>query len=131
MRATLRSVVRPRLSRAAHSRATAAFFDDFTTTLPRSGRPPSTRRWVGPVGPRLISSLSSAVGQPAEQVEGEVLAALLDAGDGALAGAEPVGELLLGQSAVAAGVADEGADAPHHAVGGKFGERHPGTLSRM
>ena len=34
MRATLRSVVRPRLSSAAHSRATAAFFDDFTATLP-------------------------------------------------------------------------------------------------
>src|SRR4051794_9790883 len=60
MRATLRSVVRPRLSSAAQRSATAAFFDDFTATLPRSGCPPATRRWVGPVGPRLISSLSSA-----------------------------------------------------------------------
>ena len=63
IRATLRSVVRPRLSSEAQSRATAAFFDDFTVTLPRSSRPPVTRRWVGPVGPvgpRLISSLSSA-----------------------------------------------------------------------
>src|SRR3712207_9554812 len=30
MRATLRSVVRPRLSSAAHSSATAAFFEDLT-----------------------------------------------------------------------------------------------------
>src|SRR5215218_6931533 len=60
MRATLRRVVRPRLSSAAQSRATAAFLDDFTAMLPRSGLPPATRRWVGPVGPRLISSLSSA-----------------------------------------------------------------------
>jgi hypothetical protein len=32
---------------------------------------------------------------------------------------------------MAAGVADEGADAPHDAVGGKIGERHRDTLSRM
>jgi hypothetical protein len=32
---------------------------------------------------------------------------------------------------VAAGVADEGADASHHTVGGKIGERHATTLSRM
>ena len=42
---------------------TAAHTYDFTVTLPRSSRPPVTRRWVGPVGSvglRLISSLSSA-----------------------------------------------------------------------
>ena len=79
----------------------------------------------------MISSLSRARRQPAEQFEGEVLAALLDAGDGALAGAEPVGELLLGESPVAAGIADQGADTSHHAVGGQIGDRHQGTLSRM
>jgi hypothetical protein len=32
---------------------------------------------------------------------------------------------------VAAGIADERADARHHVVGGKIGERHLVTLSRM
>ena len=60
IRETLRSVVVPRLSSEAQSRATAAFFDDFTVTLPDSGRPPLTRRCVGPERPTVISSLSSA-----------------------------------------------------------------------
>jgi hypothetical protein len=60
MRETLRRVVLPRLSSEAHSRATAAFFDDLTVTRPRSGVPPRTRRWVGPARPTVISSLSSA-----------------------------------------------------------------------
>ena len=87
---------------------------------------------VGGAGRAEVDQLAlQRRGQPAEQLEGEVLAALLDAGDGALAGAQPLGELLLGEAAVPAGVADEGADAAHHAVGGKIGERHRGTLSRM
>ena len=48
---------------------------------------------------------------PGEHLEGEVLVALLDPVDRALAGAEQVGELVLGEAAVLAGVADEVADA--------------------
>ncbi len=46
-----------------------------------------------------------------EHLEGEVLVALLDAVDRALAGAEELGQLVLGEPAVLAGVADEVADA--------------------
>ena len=46
-----------------------------------------------------------------EHLEGEVLVALLDAVDGALAGAEQLCQLVLGEPAVLAGVADEVADA--------------------
>jgi hypothetical protein len=97
-------------------------------------------------------------GEPAEQLEGQVLAALLDPGDGALAGAETVGELLLGEPAVPAGVADQGSDAldgaglvrrgcgaglvrrgcggglgrrGQGAVGGKICARHRDTLCHM
>ena len=67
---------------------------------------------VGGAGRAEVDQLAlERRGQPAEEFEGEVLAALLDARDGALAGAEPVGELLLGEPAMAAGVADEGAEA--------------------
>ena len=45
-----------------------------------------------------------------EHLQGEVLVALLDPVDRALAGAEQLGQLLLGQPAVLAGVADEVAD---------------------
>ena len=128
IRATLRSVVRPRLSSAAHSRATAAFFDDFTATLPRSGVAAGHPQ-VGRAGRAEADQLAlQGGGQPAEQLEGQVLAALLDAGDRALAGAEAVGELLLGEAAVAAGVADEGADPRHRGVGGRVGERHAGHV---
>ena len=48
IRATRRSVVRPRLSRVAHSSATPAFFEDFTSIDPRSVVGPVTRRCVGP-----------------------------------------------------------------------------------
>ena len=59
MRATLRSVVRPRLSREAQSSATPAFFDDFTSMLPDRVVGPMTRRWLGPA-PRDTISESSA-----------------------------------------------------------------------
>jgi hypothetical protein len=83
--------------------------EDFTVTLPRSARPPVTRRCVGPagaLGPTLISSLPSAADSRLE----------------------------LGESAVPAGVADEEADLPHdggrvggrvvRGVGKKVGRRH-------
>ena len=56
-----RSTVRPWLSRAAHIKATAAFFEDRTAIEPRSVVGPSTRKWVGPLGPALINGLSRAV----------------------------------------------------------------------
>lgn len=59
MRATLRSVVRPRLSSDAHSRPTPAFFEVLTAMLPDSVVGPVTRRCVGPA-PRATISESSA-----------------------------------------------------------------------
>ena len=59
MRATRRSVVRPRFSSVAQSSATPAFFEDFTSIDPRSVVGPVTRRWVGP-WPMLTSGESSA-----------------------------------------------------------------------
>ena len=55
MRATLRSVVRPRLSSEAQSSATPAFFDDLTSMLPESTVGPCTRRCVGPAPRETIS----------------------------------------------------------------------------
>ena len=63
-----------------------------------------------------------------EHLEAEVLLALLDAGDRALAGAEEVGELALGEALVAAGVADERADAGQVGVGGR---RHGSSVYHM
>ena len=48
MRATLRSVVRPRLSSEAHSSATPAFLEVLTSIAPDSVVPPTTRRCCGP-----------------------------------------------------------------------------------
>ncbi len=59
MRATFRSVVRPRLSSEAHSSATPAFLEVFTSMLPVSVVGPLTRRCVGPA-PRATISESSA-----------------------------------------------------------------------
>ena len=59
IRATLRSVVRPRLSSVAHSSATPAFFEVFTSISPDSVVGPLTRRWVGPA-PRATISESRA-----------------------------------------------------------------------
>ena len=59
MRATLRSVVRPRLSRVAQSSATPAFLEVFTSIEPDRRVGPVTRRWVGPA-PRATISESSA-----------------------------------------------------------------------
>ena len=116
MRARLRSVVRPLLSRLAHSRATAAFLLVLTSIEPDSLRPPTMRRCWGPLWPSETNSVSRFVADPGEHLEAEVLLALLDAGDGALAGAEQVGELALGQPLVAPRVADQGAD-PGQVVG--------------
>ncbi len=59
MRATLRSVVRPRLSSVAHSSATPAFFDVFTSIDPDRRVGPVTRRWVGPAPSATISESSA------------------------------------------------------------------------
>ena len=55
IRATLRSVVRPRLSSEAQSSATPAFFDVLTSIAPDSVVGPCTRRWVGPAPSATIS----------------------------------------------------------------------------
>ena len=60
MRATLRSVVRPRLSSEAHSSATPAFLDVLTSMLPESVVGPVTRRWVGPAPSATISESRAA-----------------------------------------------------------------------
>ncbi len=59
MRARLRSVVRPLLSRLAQSRATAAFLLVLTGIEPESLRPPTIRRCWGPLWPSETNSLSS------------------------------------------------------------------------
>ncbi len=59
IRATLRNVVFPRLSREAHSRATPAFLEVLTSISPESVVGPVTRRWVGPA-PRATISESRA-----------------------------------------------------------------------
>ena len=110
MRATLRSVVRPRLSSDAQSSATPAFFDDFTSIEPDSMVPPTTRRCIGACRPSETSSLVERLADAGEHLDAQVLAALLDAVDGALAGAEGLGQASLGEAPVLAGVADERAD---------------------
>ena len=55
IRATLRSVVRPRLSSEAHSRATPAFLEVLTSISPESVVGPVIRRWVGPAPSATIS----------------------------------------------------------------------------
>ena len=59
MRATLRRVVRPRLSKEAHSRATPAFLEVLTSIEPESVVGPLTRRWVGPAPSATISESSA------------------------------------------------------------------------
>ena len=60
IRATLRSVVRPLLSSAAHSSATPAFLLDLTLIEPDSVVPPTTRRCIGPETPSETISESRA-----------------------------------------------------------------------
>jgi len=59
MRATLRSVVRPRLSRVAQSRATPAFLEVLTSMDPDNVVGPVTRRCVGPAPSATISESSA------------------------------------------------------------------------
>ena len=59
MRARLRRVVRPLLSRLAHRSATAAFLLVFTGIEPDSFLPPTIRRCCGPEWPSETNSLSS------------------------------------------------------------------------
>ena len=55
-----RMTVRPRFSRLAQSKATAAFFDERTSIVPVRFAPPCTRRCCGPLPPTEISGESSA-----------------------------------------------------------------------
>ena len=110
MRARLRRVVRPRLSSAAQSRATAAFLEVLTSIEPVSFWPPTMRRCCGPEWPSETNSESRRVADPGEHLEAEVLLALLDAGDGALGVPSELGEVRLGHPLVASRVADESAD---------------------
>jgi hypothetical protein len=54
---------------------------------------------------------------PGDHLQGEVLVALLDPVHGALAGAEALGQLLLGEPAVGASVPDELPDAALEVLG--------------
>ena len=60
MRATARSVVRPRLSSEAQSRATPAFLEVLTSMAPDSVVGPVIRRWVGPAPSATISESRAA-----------------------------------------------------------------------
>ena len=60
MRATLRRIVRPRLSSEAQSRATPAFLDVLTSMLPERVVGPVTRRCTGPAPSATISESSAA-----------------------------------------------------------------------
>ncbi|MNW58117.1 hypothetical protein D3C74_359640 [compost metagenome] len=60
MRATRRSVVRPRLSSDAQSRATAPFFEELTSMRPDSSCPPLTRRCECLGAPNVMISESRA-----------------------------------------------------------------------
>ena len=60
IRATFRSTVVPVFSSEAHSSATPAFFEDFTSIAPESVVSPCTRRWLGPGAPMPTISESSA-----------------------------------------------------------------------
>ena len=123
MRARLRSVVRPLLSRLAHSRATAAFLLVLTGIdagqLAPADDPQVLRAAVAQRDELAVELLAD----PGEHLEREVLLALLDAGDGALAGAEQVGQLALGQALVASGVPDQRAD-PGQVGVGRGGDSH-------
>ena len=123
MRATLRRIVRPRLSSEAQSRATPAFLDVLTSMLPE--------RVVGPGHPQVHRAgaqrddLGVERGADAGQhLEGEVLVALLDPVDGTLTGGQPLGQLLLGEPAVLARVADEVPDPALVVVSHQFTVSH-------
>ena len=122
IRATLRSVVRPLLSSAAHSSATPAFLLDFTSICPTGAyrRPPAGASGRGAERDDLgVERLTDA----GEHLEAEVLVTPLDPVDRALAGAEDVGQLRLGVAAVLAGVPDEVAD-PAQVVLAHAGRRY-------
>ena len=123
IRATLRRIVRPRLSSEAQSRATPAFLDVFTSMLPDRVVGPVTRRCSGPgaEGDDLGVERGADAGQ---HLEGEVLVALLDPVDGALTGGQPLRQLLLGEPAVLARVADEVPDAALVVVSHQFTVSH-------
>ena len=109
IRASLRSVVVPRLIRLAHNSATPAFLLLLTSTAPARVRPPSTRRWVicGPA--HLDDAVPDDRLQALDHLQAQVLLALFHPGDGALAGAQLGGELPLGPALGAARLAEQDA----------------------
>ena len=109
MRATLRSMVRPRLSSEAHSSATPAFFDVLTSIDPDSVVAPMTRRWVGPAPSETISE-SSASPMRASMSRDRFWCPCSMRLIALWLVLELLGELLLGQPAVLARVPDEAAD---------------------
>ena len=129
MRATLRSVVRPLLSREAHSSATPAFLRrlDVDRAGERGGAVDPQVRGTGAERDDLGVEGRA---DPGEHLQGEVLVALLDPVDGALAGAEQLGELLLGEPAVLARVADEVAD-PGQVRVGRGGDSHLSSVYHL
>ena len=112
MRATLRSVVGPRLSSEAHSSATPAFLEVLTSIEPDSVVGPVTRRWVGPA-PRATISESRAAPMRASISRERFWWPFSIRLTALWLVSSTLGELLLGQPAVLAGVADEVADAAH------------------
>ena len=130
MRARLRSVVRPLLSRLAQSRATAAFLLVLTAIEPESLRAADDPQVLRAAVAERDELAVELLADPGEHLQSEVLLALLDAGDGALAGAEEVGELALGQPLVAPGVADQGAD-PGQVRVGRGGGSHRSSVYHL
>ena len=110
IRATPRRVVLPSLSRQAHSSATAAFLLDFTsigTGQLLTADDPQVRR---PDVAELHQAGVEGGADPGQDLQRDVLLALLDPGDRALAGAEGLGQLGLRPAPVLAGIPDQGAD---------------------
>ena len=124
IRATRRSVVRPRLRSEAQSSATPAFLEVFTSMEPLSRVGPVTRRWVGPwpmltMGESRASPMRAIISRDRFWWPRSIrLTALWLV-------AELVGELLLRPAPVLAGVADQVADS------GQVVLSHRATVSQI
>ena len=120
-----RKTVRPRFSRLAHSSATAAFLDERTSMaaveLGAALHPQVQRTVAADRDQRGVQR----PGDPVDHLQAKVLVAGLDPVHRALAGAQHVGELGLGQTPVLAGIADQAPDL----VQIRFG--HAGTITHM
>ena len=125
MRARLRSVVRPRLSRAAQSSATAAFLRRLDVDRAGELLAADDAQVLGAGVAERDELGVEGVADLGEHVEAEVLLALLDAGNGALGGPQQLCEVRLGHPLVASRVADESADP------GQVGLRHGSRLTHI